>query len=428
MRQLILVVALIYVQWTQAQTNFEPGYIINNERDTIQGEINFNWVTKPGELTFRIAGNDDERFTPVNLKGFKIKNGDYYQSLTVDVDISPTNPDQLLKMGEDKFEEQSFFAKVLLLGSANMFQSFDQERGRYHYFLENSKSDGPIELISSIRSVSASQATRQPNASSAFKAVDKYKGQLTFLLGDCPEVMGSIHGLSQLTEKGVTAIVRTYNGCNNNVSTYSKPKVARGSKALFGLFLGGQLFDVELENSRILPANFDTPADLIHNIGFHILLNAKERKRFNLGIIGFHRSFGTTEVFFQDGPVLDGFSTVEYNWQQLTFILNGNFNFGVGEKYFFLSAGPGIGFTSSATGKKTFETANPVNLLQNNKDRQFIINFEAGYQWHRLRAALNYELGGSMPFISTNKSQGMGLRLTYFIPHPNPTYQNSRKD
>ncbi|MDW3195419.1 MAG: hypothetical protein R8G66_23785 [Cytophagales bacterium] len=427
MRQLIFVALLLCVQWANAQTNFEPGYIINNAGDSVQGEINFNWTTRPDALTFRTNGGKEEQFTPSNLKGFSIENGDYFQSLTVEVDVSPTDPDQLLELGKDQFEEQSFFAKVLLLGSANLYQNFDQERGRYHYFLENAQSPSPVELISGKRKVS-DETTMQPNASGAFKTVDKYKGQLTFLLGDCPEVMSSILGLSQLTEKSVTAIITTYNGCNNNVSTYRKPKVARGSRARFGLILGAQLFDVQLENSGRIPADFDTPADFVHNIGFHILLNTRERKRFNLGLLGFHRSFKTSEVFFQDGPVVDGFSTVDYNWQQFTFILNGNFNFGVGDKYLFLSVGPGIGFTTSATGTKTFETANPVNLAQKNSDRQFLINFEAGYQWRRLRASLSYELGGSMAYISTDSSQGMGLRLTYFIPHPNPTHQNSRKD
>lgn len=427
MRQLLLAAILVFVQWAQAQTYFEPGFIIKHEGDTIQGEINFNWVTKAEELTFRSAGKDEEQFTPSSLKGFGIENGDYFQGLTAEVDVSPTNPDQLLEMGENLFEEQSFFAKVLLLGSANLYQSFDQERGRYHYFLENAQTPSPVELISGKRKVS-DQTTRQPNASGTFTTVDKYKGQLAYLLGDCQEVMGSIRGLSQLTEKGIMAIITTYNGCNNNVSTYRKPKIAPGSRAKFGLILGGQLFDVQLENSAILPESFDTPADYVHNIGFHILFNAKERKRFNLGLLGFHRSFKTSEVFFQDGPVVDGFSTVDYNWQQFTFILNGNFNFGVGENYLFLSAGPGIGFTTSASATKTFENANPVDLVQQNTDRQFIINFEAGYQWRRLRASLNYELGGSMAFISTDSSRGMGLRLTYFIPHPNPTHQNSRKD
>lgn len=410
------------------QTAFQSGYIISSEGDTLTGEINFNWTAKPEELTFRAPGENSERLNPADIRGFKIENGDFFQPITVDFDLSPINPANLLEMGEDLFENRSFFAKTLILGSANLYQSFEADKGRYHYFLENAKSDGPIELISGLRSVPADQASGFSNGSESYKELDKYKGQLAFLLGDCAEVQSSIRGLTKLTQKSLTSIITQYNGCNGNVLNYKKAKAAPGSKVKFGVVLGGQLYDVQLENTNVIPDDFNTPFEAIHNIGFHILFNAEDRKRFNIGLLAFHRSFKTSEVFFDDRPIVDGFSTVDYQWDQLTFILNGNFNFGVGDKYLFLSAGPGISFASSASGIKTFESGTIVGLTQDNTDRQFLLNFEAGYQWRRFRAALSYELGASMTFLSMNSSRGIGLRLTYFIPHPNPSYQKSRKD
>lgn len=416
MKQLIFVAVLLGVHWTQAQTNFESGFIINNEGDTIRGEINFNWVTKPDQLTFRALDSDEKQFITADLKGFKIENGDFFQSLTIDVDISPTKPNELLEMGKDKFEEQSFFAKVLLLGTANLYQSFDQERARYHYFIENGQSSGPIELISGKRSVSTEQTSRQPNAAGAFKELDKYKGQLAYLLGDCPEVQKSIRAMSQLTENSARTIIEKYNGCGANVSTYKQEKSARRkTTASLGILLGGQSMDANFELEGVLPEDLDTPADIVHNVGAELKLDFSNRKKFGMSVLLFHRSFRTSETFFEDRPIVDGFSTFDHSFDELVFITKANINFGVGENQFFLSFGPGIGFTSGALGIKRFETSNIVNLIAQDSDRQFLLNFGTGYQWKKFRASVDYELGGSMPQIRVSRSGSASFRLTYFF-------------
>lgn len=416
-----------------SQTGFESGYVLTNQGDTLQGEVRYNWVTKPNELTFKTIDGDNLTYHPSNLQRFKIENGDLYVSLKVKLDISPTNHEELLKIGEDLFEERSLFVKALILGSANLYQSYDQERSRYHYFIENEKSNGPLELLGGKRAVSNTDVPTSSNDTRAFKNQDKYKGQLAYLLGDCQEIVSSIQSMTSLTQNSITSITEKYNRCGDNISSYRRSKSLKRSRLRIGILAGVQSLDVDFASYP------ERTASLVNNLGLKFLLDINDRKNLNLALTAFHRNYkfskeNTQESIWRLTPSSSITRTTttrsipNYSWQQLTFILEAQYSIGIGSNKFFVNTGPGISFaynsnvtlttitsTISSPSNEITEGLSVRDLTTDDRDRQFLLNFGTGYQWKRFLGSIDYELGGAMIKLGTERSHAISFRLTYLI-------------
>lgn len=417
MRQLIYLAVLISVQWAFGQSNYKRGYIVTNEGDTIRGEINFNWNQKPTALSFR-EGSFVKSYSVDDVAAFRIQRGNLYIRKDVEVDVSPTAVEKLLEVGKDPMESMRLFLKVLQLGKANLYQSYDDNRQRFHYFLETANSEGAIELIENRRKV-----LRDPdelrdgisNISALVKTQDKYKGQLTYLLTGCDRSILEIQEMEELTQKTITKVIESYNSCHTKTVTYRQDKKLSGANVELGILAGVQLFDIVLESETSFPAGLNTDAYLSPLIGLDVQFLFSNRRVLSIGFQSYYSRFETSETFFERGAVLSGFSTINYEWQQFTNQLKFNFNFGVSDKFFFVNTGLGVNGILNARGDKSFDNGSETNLINKNKDWHLMLSFGGGYQHKRLRTALSFDFGSSSKQLRFTDTRSLNLKVSYFL-------------
>ncbi len=419
MRQLLFLGILLCVQWAHGQNNnkYKRGYMVTNQGDTLQGEINFNWNQRPTSLSFK-QGSLIQSYTVEDIASFQIKGGDLFIRKDVEVDVSPTMMENLLEIGNDPMEPMRLFLKVLQLGKANLYQSFDEKRQRFHYFLETAQSDGTVELIENRRKVpegsyEADEVTA--SAAGAVKTQDKYKGQLLYLLKGCDRSVLEIQGMKELTQKSIMKIIESFNTCQSKKITYRQDKILRGSKIEFGIMAGIQMMDVTLEDEITLPDGINTDASLSPVLGLDLQFQFSNRRVFGLGLQAFYSRFATNETFFERRAVLSGFSTIDYEWEQLTTLAKFNFNFGASDKFFFANTGFGVNWIGNARGDKSLDSGSDLSVLTSNKDRHLIFSLGGGYQHKRLRTALDLEIGTNSIHLQFADTRTLSLKISYFL-------------
>ncbi len=397
-----------------AQSTYERGYVVTNAGETIEGEINYNWAIKANRLSFK-RGSLTQVYDVEELSSFKIENGDLYLRKQVVLDVSPTDLEEMLVVGQDTFSTQNLFVKALVLGSANLYQSYDEPRQRYHYFIETAKSNGTIELIENRRKINLDEIYEIKIVTGLVKTQDKFKGQLSFLMSDCAEVSGYIQEMESLDQNSIIDLFQQYNNCENNEASYAQIKELRNSGVSLGVTAGAQLFDIKPESAGLFPDDFDVDPQFSPTVGIEAVFSFRNRRSFGMSLTAFYSQFGASKTFFEDRAVLSGFSTITYDWQQITTHIKTHFKIGLGDRFVFLTPGFGVNLLFNGTGTKDFDTGSQTEILNESIDRQLIITMGAGYQFKRFRAALDYDLGGSSKHFRFGHSKAINFRFTYLL-------------
>lgn len=76
-----------------AQSNFKPGYIINNQQDTIKGYLDYReWNKNPNHVSFKtMLDKPAQKINVSNAKGFGVIGTEYYEKAVVSVSSSEVN-------------------------------------------------------------------------------------------------------------------------------------------------------------------------------------------------------------------------------------------------------------------------------------------------------------------------------------------------
>ncbi len=184
---------LIGVSVSYAQSDFQEGFLITAEGDTLLGQVDFRSNTKNyTSCRFRDVDGTIRQITPSEIRGFGYKDDKFFTSEII----------------EGKFVE------VLVLGTVNLYRS---EAG---YYIQK---DGQLTLLEKDPGfVSQSVQTE------GYKLVsedNKWKGLLSSALGDClsPEEREKLARM-RFQERGLTQIVTGYNLCKGGELVTFKDK------------------------------------------------------------------------------------------------------------------------------------------------------------------------------------------------------------
>jgi len=188
------------------QSNYEEGYIIKMNGDTLSGRIKYNWASNAEKVSL-LQNEKSETYTIDEVSEIRITGGDWYRKKEFDLDISPVKGNQLLRVSEKSISERRIgFLRLIISGPIIAYQYYDGKQGRYHYYIKTSDADEPTELIKQKRIV---QNNNQPSGQS-IKTIEKYKSQLTYLTRDC-KLSESIADMIDLNEKYLKRIITQYN-------------------------------------------------------------------------------------------------------------------------------------------------------------------------------------------------------------------------
>ncbi len=123
-----------------SQNNYEPGYYIDNSGTKKSGYIeNLDWRSNPSQITFKKSIDTDERVVLQisNIQEFTINGISKYEKHIVNIDRSSDNLSSLGPLREPAMKKESLLLKVLIEGSATLYEYVDGNLVKFFYKKED---------------------------------------------------------------------------------------------------------------------------------------------------------------------------------------------------------------------------------------------------------------------------------------------------
>ena len=221
-KTLLLLLILCTEQIAYSQTDFQKGYIITNQNDTIQGLIDY--VDGPKKYrTCDFKKSLDPTFTnyrPGEIRGYRLAGDKYFESKNITIEGEPNN----------------VFLELLVKGNASLY------RFKNTFYIE--KSDTAFyELTNPEQQVVIDWKKNM-------QKTNKHIGILNYLLSDCPRLRGKIQN-TDLNQRALSRLVVNYNECVNTATVVFREKKP-SLKGFIGVTAG--------VNSSQIEFNFAVPA------------------------------------------------------------------------------------------------------------------------------------------------------------------------
>lgn len=128
-----------------AQSNFQPGYVVNAQGDTLKGYIDYReWDSNPRSIAFK-DNSGSNIFTPSEIRAFEINGLEKYVSYTGKISTDKTRFPNLDDHLDTSFAKQTVFLKMITQGKyLTLYTYSDFTKSRCFLAEQNAE---PFELI-----------------------------------------------------------------------------------------------------------------------------------------------------------------------------------------------------------------------------------------------------------------------------------------
>lgn len=285
---ILLLLSLIISDNLSAKKNYLPGYIIDNNNDTIYGLIDYkDWEVNPKKIDFKES--DDAKVIncfPSDIAEFHVANS-IYQSRITTIDKSPVSANNLVPREklDDYTVTDTIFLEVIIKGEAELYSYIDKSK-KLHIYLKSSDFDQ--ELIY--------QRYLSENNTRYF---EKFKGQLSYALQSCPECQKLIQR-SKYDLEEIKEIVAFYNKNTGSTPYYEKQLEETKFEPLLisGLSRTLILIDQSLDIDLSLRNKYLNSINATFGLGLNISL-ARNRRKFSIynDLLYTKNSFSERQVY-----------------------------------------------------------------------------------------------------------------------------------
>jgi hypothetical protein len=134
--KLVFFIFLFINQIAFSQKNLTPGYIIlENQEDTLKGFIeNLNWEFNPNKIVFGSNPENLNTYFIKSLSAFGINDIEHYWIRKVDIDMTPSNIENLYKTNKLNVIKDSTLALRVLLKADMSLLYFNDQNMKEHFF------------------------------------------------------------------------------------------------------------------------------------------------------------------------------------------------------------------------------------------------------------------------------------------------------
>lgn len=178
-RSVILIAGILFVlinPLSFGQSSYTDGYIISNGQDTIYGKINSGSDIRNSRICRFKTGSELKEYLPSQISGYGLINGKFYTSQVV----------------------RDSFAEVLVAGELSLYKSGT------HFIIKKSGIESGI--------LESEESKKTINGKTVFVKDTRWKGIISLLTSDCPEISNELSDLT-LDKGSLVRFVTTYNIC-----------------------------------------------------------------------------------------------------------------------------------------------------------------------------------------------------------------------
>ena len=356
-----------------AQTNYQPGYILKNNGDTLKGYIDYReWTRSPLLVDFKANKEDKQslRFSPAMLREFRIMGMETYISYRGPVSMNLTHiPDIPTHLDTTTKQDTVFLQQIATGKYLTLYSQEDTRKPRF--FIAATNSD-PVEL----------KYSPYYNGANEIVYSDTYKGQLAYYAEKSPGNENLISRIKRIfyEKSDLKSVV---NKINNNVGEDKKESPLR-------FFAGLAITGTSVENGIITSIRTVKTQTLVSpkiNLGFDIFNNPNTRQlvfRAELSFSYINPKFNYTEpVNFNDHG--ETYILKSYSFNQYTASLTPQVLYNIYNKENFkvyIDAGIGLNLSAYSNDNLIIENTNntPATLNQPFDAQHLWLNlpFQAG--------------------------------------------------
>jgi hypothetical protein len=226
---LVLTTVLFVPNLVVAQVNFQKGFIVDKNMDSIKGFIDYQkWDVTPTIIKFKIQPDSPTvQYKPTDIQCFGVS-GEIYTSGIVPIEETLYKEKAVEGFQKYKYRTDTVYLRVLIRGEKSLFFMKDNDSKTYFYISQDNRFQWLIHRKYLIN-----------NYGNVFEETDqKYKGQLNLYLIDCPTLRKKI-SYTGYNSKELLSLFNEYYACKNSKIDYQIK--AEKSKPEFGL-IGGMSF------------------------------------------------------------------------------------------------------------------------------------------------------------------------------------------
>jgi hypothetical protein len=141
----LLLPALLLPFFSNAQSNYKPGYVVTAKGDTLKGSVDLReWENNPHNVYFKNQ-TGAENYTAKEISAFGISNVTYDRYMGP-ISTDETNVSRLSTDRDTSYKQDTTFLKIIQRGAnVTLFSYVDNLKSRY--FIAENQNNRPYELI-----------------------------------------------------------------------------------------------------------------------------------------------------------------------------------------------------------------------------------------------------------------------------------------
>ena len=180
-KNIIIILFFLIVNNVNAQSDFRPGFIINNSGDTIYGKIDYRGdLFLSNRCKFKGADNILHNYSPTDIKAYRFIEGKYYVSREV--------------------ENKKVFLEYLINGEVNIY--YLRDKSGDHYYID--KKDEPLTEIP------YEEGIKSVDGKDVFYQSKKHVGILNYYMQDAPGFQSEIQSINELDHQNLIKLAEDY--------------------------------------------------------------------------------------------------------------------------------------------------------------------------------------------------------------------------
>ena len=222
---LLLFGCCLFLNKSFSQSGYIPGYIVNNNGDTLRGFIKIQSALKNcRQVNFSTDDTQDRNtYRPQDIRSYHISTGESYFSRIVKYRKINTSADRMIEETKKNLNNKytdyitdTVFLNVLVKGPASLFMYIDSEFHAHYFIQKNNEKLYELYQLKKYAQINVGGYHKD-----AFRVEKNYIGILKIQFSDCYQVLNEVNK-TELTSKSLTKITKSYNNCVALESTPSQ--------------------------------------------------------------------------------------------------------------------------------------------------------------------------------------------------------------
>lgn len=406
----LLLTGMFMYQPAFSQENFNEGYIVKQNGDTVLGFIDYrNWDKNPEKIRFK--SNVDENaifYNPTEIIEFGVKD-EIYVGAIVNAEVSSLRSDKLGDNPELNIRVDTVFLQTIFRGHRSLFYYKNAEGRDNFYIMEGTE----FELLI-YKKYDVERDGREGIAENK-----KYLNQLALYLNDCVSIQTKVNKTGYKSTD-LVKLFQYYYSCSASDDFFHK----KLDKAYIetGLLAGVSLTSLNFSSSGfpyLAEAEFDQSINFTTGLYLDIIL-PKNQGKWSVNNEIFYTSYNVTGTYVEsksDNFYETSISEIGYSYLKINNMLR--FKYPLGNMFLFANAGIANGFAIAETNYKestltvssTETVTEGVAMDETSKyEQSFLLG--TGARYNKFSFEFRYENGNGM---SAYKNLNSSARRFYFL-------------